>query len=108
MEEEKMDVVDLANELSSICKNSPRISFRISYTATEGNKAIHKAFLQYSHEKANNEYLAAIGKLMETADIFYYLRLLEQEIAEIKEKVLLLESSKQVIVDDTEEKKKTI
>ena len=106
-EKEKMNIIDFANELSSVCKNKPKISFRVSYTATDGNTEIHKAFLQFAHDKSNNEYLAAIGKLLETADIFYYLRLLESEIMEIKLKLAFLEKQ-EVKQEVKEEEKKTI
>jgi len=102
---EEVSIFDLANELSDVCKKSPKISFRISYTATNGNKDIHKAFLSYAHDKANNEYLAAIGKLLEVADTFYYLKALESQLAELNVRVAALEA-KPVEVKD--ESKKTL
>lgn len=87
MEEIKETNVNiLAKHLSEISKGAGKISFKIGYTATEGNQEIHKAFQNFCYEKANNEYLAGIGKLLEYSEIFSYLVNLDSRITELEKK----------------------
>jgi hypothetical protein len=77
------DRTELAKHLSDMSRNTPRVSFKVSYTATDGNLRIDKSFQEFCHYYANNEYLAGIGILMEA---FYYYK----QMATLNDKVELL------------------
>ena len=88
MESEKVDMLELSQALSGISKNKPKAYFKIGYTETEGNIAIHKSFQEFCFYKANNEYLAGIGKLLEYASFIDLMMMLEARIAKLEQKAV--------------------
>jgi ADP-glucose pyrophosphorylase len=103
--EEKVEVNDVVQELNDISKNVGTMGFSIKYTATPGNMKVHKAFKQYAFDNANNEYLLAIGKLLEYYDLFRFLVALDERVAEL-EKQMKLMSEVKVEEPKKEDKKK--
>lgn len=101
MEEESIikDRTELAKHLSDVSRNTPRVSFKISYTATDGNLRIDKSFQEFCHYYANNEYLAGIGILMEA---FYFYK----QMASLNDKVEDLAKYMEDFVKTTEPKPK--
>jgi hypothetical protein len=85
--EKKMNMFELSKELNSISKNAGTINFSVGYTATEGNIKVHEDFQRFAFEKANNEYLMAIGKLLEYKDLFLYLFDLNQRLGVVEAKL---------------------
>lgn len=81
---------ELSKELNSISKNAGSVSFSVGYTATDGNLKIHEAFQKFAFDNCNNEYLMAIGKLLEYKEIFEYLLDLNQRLGFIESEVKLL------------------
>jgi hypothetical protein len=112
MVEEKKNVVknkqsmfDLSRELNELSKNAGSVSFSVGYTATEGNISIHEAFQRFAFESANNEYLMAIGKLLEYKDIFEYLLDLNQRVSVVESEVKVLGVKEEsVVVPEVKEK----
>lgn len=100
MEEESIikDRTELAKHLSDVSRNTPRVSFKISYTATDGNLRIDKSFQEFCHYYANNEYLAGIGILMEA---FYFYK----QMASLNDKVEDLAKYMEDFVKTTEKPK---
>ncbi|RLG33407.1 hypothetical protein DRN98_03995 [Methanosarcinales archaeon] len=80
MEEKNMTVEDLTKQLSDISRNTGKRTFKIGYTATEGNMSIHKCFQQYCFDKSNNEYLAGIGKLLDAASNIEILKTFDERL----------------------------
>jgi len=101
MEENKQQrVMDLARELSDISKNTGRVSFKVSYTATDGNLKIHEDFQRFAFAKANNEYLAAVGKLLEYQKIFEYLVDLDERLSKLEAQDVVPKEEDKKEVDD--------
>lgn len=61
-------MVALTKELAEVSRGSDRVGFAITYSSTEGNVEIHERFQRFCAERANNEYLAGIGKLLDYAE----------------------------------------
>jgi hypothetical protein len=95
------DRVDLAKHLSDISRNTPRVSFKISYTATDGNLRTDKSFQEFCHYYANNEYLAGIGLLMEA---FYFYK----QMASLNDKVELIDQKINDLKESLENKPKEL
>ena len=102
--EEKKDVAEMIEELNEVSKNVGTMGFSIKYTATPGNVKIHKAFKQFAFDTSNNEYLAAIGKLLEYYDMFRYIALLEERISVLEQ----AERVRQDVQQKEDESKKEI
>jgi hypothetical protein len=109
--EKKMNMYELSKELNSISKNAGSINFSVGYTATEGNIRIHEDFQRFAFEKANNEYLMAIGKLLEYKDLFVYLFDLHHRIGVVEAQVESLMNKEETVKEPepvkVEEKNKT-
>lgn len=87
--------LEAAEFFSNISKNSGKVSFKITYTDTTGNRDIDQRFLDFCFHNSNNEYLAGIGLLLEYYDrlkdrtaMENYLKMLELRIIELEDKVL--------------------
>lgn len=94
MDEEKNDRVQVAQFFSDNCRNAPKVSFKVSYTATDGNIDIDKRFLSFCYQYSNNEFLAGIGKLLDAFEFYKdrvamenYLKFLETRILELEDKI---------------------
>lgn len=85
---------NLSKEFSDVSRGSGRVSFMVGYTATPGNVRIHEEFLRFSFDSCNNEYLAAIGKLLEYKQIFEYLLDLNQRLGFVEAELKALSESK--------------
>lgn len=109
MEKKKLDkqsMFDLSRELNELSKNAGSVSFSVGYTATEGNISIHEAFQRFAFENANNEYLMAIGKLLEYKDIFEYLLDLNQRVSVVESEVKVLGEKPEPVVEPKKEEDK--
>lgn len=95
VEEKKMTVDELSKSLSEISRNTGKRSFKISYTATDGNTKIHESFQRFCFERANNEYLAGIGKLLELSEVFQYLIHLDERISLLENSIVNKEVAKE-------------
>ncbi|HEY9702087.1 MAG TPA: hypothetical protein V6C58_06560 [Allocoleopsis sp.] len=98
------NIMDVAKNFSEVSKNAGRYKFLITFTATEGNIKILQKFQKYAFDNANNEYLVAINKLLDYAEIMEYFKsiehrvaLLESELDVLKEKSKIVESNDDVI-----------
>jgi hypothetical protein len=106
MEENKGSISDrteLAKHLSEMGRNTPRVSFKISYTGTPGNLKIDKSFQEFCHYYANNEYLAGVGLLLE---VFYHYK----QLSEVHERIDILNAKLEELQDslrNTPKEKKT-
>lgn len=106
MDGRKLDVQELTQTLNDISRNTGKISFKVTYTATEGNMEIHKAFQEFCFDKANNEYLAGIGKLLECAAFMDYLLDINARLDNL-EKMIVQKTTEPVVETKKEEKNLT-
>lgn len=96
MEEHKQsNRLDAAEFFSNISKGAGKVSFKITYTNTDGNRSIDQRFQDFCFRESNNEYLAGIGlllsyydRLMDRTAMENYLKLLELRIIELEDRVL--------------------
>lgn len=107
---------EVAKALSDMSRNTGKVTFKITYTATEGNVNIDKAFQDFCFKYSNNEYLAGLGMLLEVFDHYRdlkslesYINLLEERLERVEDKLELnpvkeLTEAKPEVKD---EKKKT-
>jgi len=91
-----MDVDEVSKTLNEMSKNAGTITFPVKYTATDGNRNIHKEFVRFAFDTSNNEYLMAIGKLLEYKKIF-------DKLFEMESRVLALESKLYSVPEKKEE-----
>ena len=80
-----MDVDEVSKTLNEMSKNAGTITFPVKYTATDGNRTIHKEFVRFAFDTSNNEYLMAIGKLLEYKKMF-------DKLFELESRILVLET----------------
>lgn len=92
----------VAQFFSDNCRNTTKVAFKISYTATEGNVDIDKKFQEFCYQYANNEYLAGIGKLLDAYTAYQdkrafeaYLKFIEQRMSAIEAKLEPKEEKKE-------------
>lgn len=85
------DRTELAKVLSDISRNSGKVTFKITYTATNGNLDIDKAFQKYCSKFSNNEYLAGIGLLLQAWEHYKDVRSLEVYLQSIDSRLKVLE-----------------
>jgi len=86
-EYEEKTTNDLVKYFSDVSRNSGKVTFKITYTATPGNILIHKAFQKYAFDEANNEYLAAIGKLLDNASFIEIYKDINQRLCAVEAKI---------------------
>lgn len=89
----KTNIFEMAKELNELARNAGSIEFKINYNATDGNIAIHEAFLRFCADNSNNERLAGIGKLLEYYSIF---ELIDNRLSEFENKFKENEKKKEV------------
>jgi len=89
--EEKNDRTDIAKALSDISRNTGKVSFKITYTSTDGNTVIDKRFQDFCFNFANNEYLAGIGKLLDYYEAYKDRARIENYLAIVEHRLQLLE-----------------
>lgn len=101
MEETKDTLNKTVQFFSDNCRNAPRVSFKVSYTATKGNTDIYERFQEFCYLYSNNEYLAGIDKLLDAFNAHKdksamenYLKFLEQRIIEVETKMQELKVEK--------------
>lgn len=81
----KTELFELARKLNTVTRNTGTVIFPIKYTATDGNQKIHKEFIEYTFNDANNEYMVAIGKLLEYKKVHDRIALLEAQMRSLEE-----------------------
>ena len=94
MEEHKeSDRLKVAAFFSDVCRNTGKVSFKITYTNTDGNRDIDQRFQDFCFKYANNEYLQGINKLLDIAKAYQdrvamenYMKMLEQRIIVLENK----------------------
>jgi len=89
--EEKLDRTDIAKALSDISRNTGKISFKVTYTSTDGNTAIDKRFQDFCFNYCNNEYLAGISKLLDYYEAYKDRARIESYLAIVEHRLQLLE-----------------
>lgn len=89
-----MDRTEIAKSFSEISRNAPKTTFKITYTATDGNVIIDKEFQEFCFKYANNEYLQGIAVLLhswkhykELGALNEYVSILDSRITKLEEKV---------------------
>lgn len=73
-------IFDLVKDLNEYTKGIGTVAMLIKYQATPGNMQIHEDFLKYAFEEANNEYMVAIGKLLQLTKLGARIDALEQRL----------------------------
>lgn len=96
-----MNTDELSRTLNEMSKNAGTITFPIKYTSTESNRKIHQEFIQFAFDTSNNEYLMAIGKLLEYRKIF-------DKLFELETRVLALEIQVFSKQEEKKEEKKDV
>ena len=87
----EMDRVEVAKSFSDISRNSPKTTFKVTYTATEGNIIIDKEFQQFCFDYANNEYLQGITLLLQSWRHYKELGALNEYVSIVDARVSKLE-----------------
>lgn len=106
---EMKDVFEISKDLNDLSRKVGTVAFQIKYSSTDGNKDIHKRFLEYAFKNANNEYLVAIGKLLDLEDFDKRFSELEDRLAAMEVMVLEhLEKCNTAKVDDSKDVKKDV
>jgi len=103
MEKKMVTVEDLTKELSTISRNTGKRSFKITYTATEGNMQIHNCFQQFCFDKSNNEYLAGIGKLLDATSNMEVLKSFDERLRVVEAILVQKIDTKAEIKEEKEE-----
>lgn len=85
------DRTELARHLSDISRNEGKVSFVITYTGTDGNIGIDKAFQKFCYDETNNEYLAGISKLLQIKEHYDELKRIDEVVATFEERLIVLE-----------------
>jgi hypothetical protein len=86
-----MDRMEVAKSFSEISRNAPRTTFKITYTATDGNVIVDKEFQQFCFDYANNEYLQGIALLLKSWRHYRELGALNEYIQAVGSRVEKLE-----------------
>jgi len=81
-------MTDLARELSIISKNIGNVGFSVKYPATESNIGIHERFIRFAFDEANGDYIVAIGKLLDYAELGTRIDSIEQRLQMLEVMVL--------------------
>lgn len=81
-------MLELARTLSQNSRNVGEFGFNVKYNATEGNLQIHEDFIKFSFDKANGEYLVAIGKLLQYYESSKRIDMLEARLEALETLVL--------------------
>ena len=106
------EVKELIDGFNSISKNAGVVSFKVKYTATPGNREIHKEFAEFCFDFSNNNYLEGISKLMDNKKFSDRFERNEDRLSVVEMKLeglrdLVLEQPKPEEKTTTEEKGKT-
>jgi hypothetical protein len=95
VEQKQCNRLETAEFFSNISRGAGKVSFKITYTDTEGNRSIDRKFQDFCFKQSNNEYLAGIALLLASYDRLIdrtamenYLKLLELRIIELEDRVL--------------------
>jgi hypothetical protein len=87
--------LETAEFFSNISRGAGKVSFKITYTDTEGNRLIDQRFQDFCFKQSNNEYLAGIAlllsyydRLLDRTAMENYLKLLELRVIELEDRVL--------------------
>jgi hypothetical protein len=112
VEQKQCNRLETAEFFSNVSRGAGKVSFKITYTNTEGNRAIDQKFQDFCFKQSNNEYLAGIALLLSYYDRLVdrtamenYLKLLELRIIDLEDRVFketnnqekLLKEDKKVI-----------
>ena len=107
----EMDRTEIAKSFSDLSRNSPKTTFKITYTATDGNVIIDREFQQFCFDYANNEYLQGIAILLQSWKHYKELGALNEYVSIVDARVTKLEEefekSKLPIEHKVEKKEKT-
>jgi hypothetical protein len=85
------DRLKVAQFFSDISRNAGKVSFKITYTNTDGNREIDQRFQDFCFRHTNNEYLAGISKLLDCFKAFEDKTALEVFAMSIESRVKALE-----------------
>lgn len=88
---EVTDRVDVAKVFSDNSRNAGRVTFKVTYTATDGNLAIDKRFQEFCNIHSNNEYLQGINLLLNTFEHYNEVLVLSDLINGLIERIDILE-----------------
>lgn len=83
---------DVAKYFSDICRNSGKVSFKVTYTATEGNILVDKEFQEFCFKNANNEYLSGISLLLASYKHYEELKGITDYLEELDSRITIIES----------------
>lgn len=82
---------EIAQTFSDISRNTGKVSFKITYTATEGNIGVDKRFQDFCFNYANNEYLAGISKLLDYYEMLKDKQRIENYLGIVEQRLQALE-----------------
>lgn len=85
------DRTEVAKYFSDICRNSGKVSFKVTYTATEGNILVDKEFQEFCFKYANNEYLSGISLLLNTYKHYEELKNITEYLEELDGRLSIIE-----------------
>jgi hypothetical protein len=105
------DRVELAKFLSDVNRNTGKVSFKITYTSTDGNLDIDRKFQKFCAQHSNNEYLAGIGLLLEVFEHYKDIRSMESYMKSIDDRLRVIEDGMKpkeiTVVETTNSDRKT-
>ena len=83
--------VEAASFFSDVCRNAPKVVFRIVYTGTDGNIDVDKRFQDFCFKYANNEYLQGISLLLRVFEHYQELSAIDAYVNQIEQRLILLD-----------------
>lgn len=103
--DETQEVIDSLNEMS---RNAGSVSFNVRYSAIPGNRKVHKQFVEFAANEANNNYISAINLLMKYRTIFEWLDRINERLDDLEFKEeglrdLVLQIAEDSVDKETEE-----
>ena len=108
MMDEEIGRVELSKKLSDISRNSGKVTFKITYTNTEGNSEIDKSFQEFCYKYANNEYLAGLSLLLKSFKHYQELGAMDAVFKTLDQRVTLLEEFIDKVKKGVEEEKEEV
>lgn len=104
--------LEIAEFFSEASRGAGKVSFKITYTNTDGNRDIDQRFLDFCFKNANNEYLMGIKLLLDSYDrlkdriaMEAYMKMLELRIIDLEDKINKDSPQKELWKEDKKENK---
>lgn len=82
------EMTELARNLSNVSRNIGNVGFSIAYPATESNIGTHERFIRFAFDEANGDYIVALSKLLDFAELSTRIDSIEQRIQLLEVMVL--------------------